>query len=201
MSFGTNRSTSTAENNLSGTSNAALNTLLPAETSAGSGLLGVGGNNVSAGTNYFNTLLNGNSANTAATLAPSINQIQGGTANTLNAVNTLMPRGGGRSSALFGQSFAPQSQIQGLFNNARTTAATTLPQIGLQQEQLGGGLFGLGNQSLSAATGANSSLGSLGLQQQQINNQLFGGLGAGLFGLGTTPFGGGSASNGLLGLI
>ena len=95
MSFGASPTVKTAQNNLSGTSNAALNQLLPAETSAGSGLLGIGGQNVSSGTNFFNTLLNGNSANTAATLAPSINQIQSGVANNLNAVNTLMPRGGG----------------------------------------------------------------------------------------------------------
>ena len=183
MSFGASPTVKTAQNNLSGTSNSALNQLLPAETSAGSGLLGIGGQNVSSGTNFFNTLLNGNSANTAATLAPSINQIQSGVANNLNAVNTLMPRGGGRSSALFGQSFAPQAQIQSLFNNARTTAASTLPQIGLQQQQLGSGLLGLGNQSLTAATGANSALSNSGLAQEQINNQLVSGLGSGLFGL------------------
>lgn len=199
MSFGASPTVKTAQNNLSGTSDAALNQLLPAETSAGSGLLGIGGQNVSSGTNFFNTLLNGNSANTAATLAPSINQIQSGVANNLNAVNTLMPRGGGRSSALFGQSFAPQSQIQSLFNNARTTAASTLPQIGLQQQQLGSGLFGLGNQSLSAATGANSVLANSGMQQQYFSNLLDQQIGSGIGSLLSTPFG--SSGTSILGRL
>ena len=199
MSFGASPTVKTAQNNLSGTSNSALNQLLPAETSAGSGLLGIGGQNVSSGTNFFNTLLNGNSANTAATLAPSINQIQSGVANNLNAVNTLMPRGGGRSSALFGQSFAPQAQIQSLFNNARTTAASTLPQIGLQQQQLGSGLFGLGNQSLNAATGANSVLSNSGMQQQYFSNLLDQQIGSGIGSLLSTPFG--SSGTSILGRL
>src|ERR1700723_165337 len=202
MSFGASNTTKTAQNNLSGTSNAALNTLLPAETSQGTTALNTGAGNVASGTNFFNTLLQGNNANTAAALQPSINQIQGGVANNLNAINTLMPRGGGRSSALFGQSFAPQSQIQSLFNSGRTTAASALPQIGLQQQKLGSGLFGLGNQSLNAATGANSALANSGMQQQYFSNLLDQQIGQGLAGLLTTPYGGGTGgSGGILGQI
>jgi hypothetical protein len=215
LSFGTNNTTKTAENNLGGVSNAALNTQFPQVTAAGTNLLNLGGQgvntggqNVTAGTNFLNTVLGGNAANTAALLQPNIDQIRGSASNNLTAINTLTPRGGGRSSALFGQSFAPQQQINNLFNPMRTQAATALPQIGLQQQGvglqqqgLGTNLFGLGNQALSAATGANTSSGQMGLQQQQINNQLMSGLGAGLFGLLTTPFGGGGARNGLLGLI
>src|SRR6266567_927394 len=52
--------------------------------------------NLQAGGNYFNTLLNGNRANTGELLAPNIAQIRGSTASNLNAINNLMPRGGGR---------------------------------------------------------------------------------------------------------
>ena len=142
MSFGPSTTTKTAENNLSGISNTAVNSQLPTEMASGSNLMGMGGANVQSGTNFLQTLLGGNAANTTAALQPSIDQIRGGTTNTLNAINTLTPRGGGRSGALFSQSFAPQSQIQNLFNQARTGAATALPQIGLQQTGQGANLVG-----------------------------------------------------------
>lgn len=201
MSFGASNTTKTANNNLSGTSNLALNTQFPQVTAAGGNLLNLGNQNTAAGTNFFNTLLNGNQANTAALLQPNIDQIRQGTNANLNAISTLMPRGGGRSGALFGQSFAPQSQIQNLFNPMRGQAAAALPQIGAGQTTAGSNLFGIGNQALNAATGANVPLMQSGLQQQQMSNQLASGLFNGLFGLATTPFGGGSAMNGLLGLI
>lgn len=201
MSFGPSNTAKTAQNNLSGISSTATNQQLPMLNAAGTSATGAGTSDVTSGTNFFNTLLNGNSANTGATLAPSIQQIQGGNANTLNALTTLMPRGGGRSGTLFNQSFAPTSQIGNLFNGARTTAATTLPQIGLQQQQIGANLFGLGNQALGTATGASSALGGQALQSQQMSNQLAAGLGSGLFNLATTPVGGGASVNGLLGLI
>jgi hypothetical protein len=201
MSFGPSNTTKTAENNLGGISNTALNQQLPMFNAAGSSLINMGTPNVTSGTNFFNTLLNGNQANTSALLQPNIDQIRQNTSNNLNAINTLMPRGGGRSSTLFNQSFAPQSQIQNLFGPMRAQAATTLPQIGMQQIGAGSNLFGLGNQTLGAASGASSTLGGLGQQQQQMTNQLISGLGSGLFGLATTPFGGGSSTNGLLGLL
>lgn len=199
--FGANNTTKAAENNLAGTSNLALNTQFPQVTAQAQNLFNAGAPNVTSGTNFLNTILGGNQANTTALLQPSIDQIRGNTSGTLNAINTLMPRGGGRSSALFSQSFQPQAQIQNLFNNSRTSAATALPQIGLQQEGLGTNLFNTGNSALSAASGANSALGSQGLQTQQMSNQLAGGLGGGLFSLLTNPLSGGTGGKSLLGLL
>jgi hypothetical protein len=201
MSFGTNNTTKTAENNLGGISNQATNQLFPAVTSAGSGLLNSGANNVTAGTNYYNTLLNGNQANTGALLQPNINQMRQNSQNTLGALSTLMPRGGGRAGSLFAQSLAPESGITDLFNSGRTAGASALPQIGLQQQGLGSGLYGIGNSALGTASGANSQMGNIGLQAQQMNNQLWGSIGSGIMGLATMPFGGGTASNGLMGLF
>jgi hypothetical protein len=201
MSFGANNTTKAAENNLGGISNTALNSQLPMFNTAGTSSLNTGAGNVSSGTNYLNTILNGNQANTTAALQPSINDIRGASANTMNAINTLTPRGGGRSGSLFSQSFAPESSINNLFNTARVGAASALPQIGLQQQGLGSNLMGMGNQALSTASGANSSLGNMGLQAQQMNNSLWQGIGSGVLGLATLPFGGGSSANGLLGLI
>jgi hypothetical protein len=211
MSFGTSNTTKNAQNIMGGTASNALNTEFPTLNTVasnlgteGTNLLGLGGSNVNSGTGFFNTLLNGNAANTAATLAPSIAQIQGGTANNLSAINTLMPRGGGRYSALFGQSLAPQSQIQNLFNSGRTTAAQALPQIGLAQEGVGTGLLGLGNQAyglanqdLNIANQSGSGLGNLGLSQEQINNALASGLGSGIVGMLSGSPGGGSGGTGL----
>ena len=171
-------------------------------------LFGMGGNNlnagsgnVQAGTNFFNTLLNGNQANTTAMLQPDIDRIRGANQNTIQSLSTLMPRGGGRSGTLFNESYAPTAQIQSLFNSARSGAAGNLANIGLGQEGIGTNLFGAGNQALNTSTGANQNLFGDAFGQRQYQNQLYGQLGQGLFGLATLPFGGGTAANGLLGLI
>lgn len=201
MSFSPSNTTKTAENNLSGSTSALQNQQYPMLTAAGTNLFSQGGTDVTSGTNFLNTMLQGNQANTTAMLQPSIDQIRGGSANTLNAINTLTPRGGGRSSALFGQSFQPQQQIQNLFNQGRTTAATALPQIGLQQQQLGTNLFGMGTNALVGAGGMSNSLAQLSQSDRATSLAIASALGKSLFNVATTPFGGGSSSNGLLGLI
>src|SRR5581483_6466692 len=133
-----------------------------------------------SGTNYFNTLLNGNSANTTALLQPNIDQIRAATQNSLQTANTLMPRGGGRAGTNYAASFAPQSQITNLFNTARSGAAQNLEQTGLAQSGLGTNLFQIGNSALTGAGGINSQTAQNLLQQQQMQNQLYGSLGAGL---------------------
>ncbi len=199
MSFGANNTTKAANNNLAGTSNLALNTQFPQVTAAGGNMLNLGNQNTAAGTNFFNTLANGNQAAQTSLLQPNIDQIRGDSANSLKALSTLMPRGGARSEALFSQALAPQQQIQNLFNPLRGQAAGALTQTGLQQSGQGANLFGLGNQALSAATGANSPLAQSGLQTQQMSNSLAGGLGGGLFNLLTTPLSGGASILGSLG--
>ena len=183
MSFGPSNTTKTAENNIGGISNTLTGTQYPLLTGTGTNLFSQGGPDIQSGTNFLNTVLSGNNANTTAALQPNIDQIRQGTSNTLTAANTLMPRGGGRSGTLFSQAFAPQAQIQSLFNNARTGAATALPQIGLAQEGLGTNLLTSGTGALTGAGGLNANLGGLGQNQQQITNQLLAGLGGGLFNL------------------
>ena len=187
MSFGTPSATKTAENNLGGSSNLALNNLFPAAMTAGGNQLASGAQNVTSGTNFLNTILGGNLANTTAALQPDISRITQGTTNNMGAINTLTPRGGGRSAALFGQSFAPQAQISNLFNTARTGAATALPQIGLQQQGLGTNLLGIGGQALGSANQANAAAGNLGLGASQQSLTSAAGLGSGLMALLTAP--------------
>ena len=215
MSFGSPAPVKTAQNNLGGISQYAQNTIAPtavADSSnavgQGNNLLGMGTSAFNNGTNFLNTIMGGNAANTSALLQPSIDQIRSGVSNALTGVNTLTPRGGGRFSANYGLSFAPQQQTQQLYNSARTGAASALPQLGIGEQGVGSGLMGVGANFLNAGTGAlnagtnaSSSLGNLGLTQEQINNQMMGQLGQGIFGLLTTPFGGGAAANGLLGLL
>lgn len=200
MSFGPTAETKKATSNLENVATQGIANS-GADRAAGNGMLNLGGGNVTSGTNFFNTLLNGNAANTTATLQPSIDQIRSGVSQAMTANNTLAPRGGGRSATNYGLSFAPQSQIQNLFNSSRTAAATALPQIGLQQQQLGSGLLQTGNQGLNTAAGSSANLGDLGQRQQQITSNMWSGLGNGIFKLATTPFGGGSAANGLLGRL
>jgi hypothetical protein len=192
MSFGPSNTTKTAENNIGGISNTLTNSSAPTENAAGGNLLALGGQTAQPGVNFMSTLLGGNQANTGAALQPSINQIDQGVQGVRNGITSLTPRGGGRAGALFGQSFAPQAQIQNLFNSTRTNAAQALPQIGLQQQGLGTNLFGLGNQAETGAGGLNLGLGGLGQQQQQISNALASALGSGLFNV-ASMFGKGGA--------
>lgn len=172
MSFGPTSQTQSAFNTLGTNAGAA--------SAAAPGLLKLGTGNTEAGANLFQTLLNGNQAATTAALQPNINATNAGIQQQLQAVNTLTPRGAGRSGTNYALPFAGQQQIQNLFNTGRTTAAQALPQIGAGQTSAGTNLFGVGN---SAA----GTLGQLGQTQQQITNQLITSLGAGLAGLATTP--------------
>ena len=206
MAFGTTNTTKTAENNLGGLSNQAFQnsgTDLAAgkqALGAGQGILNSGAGTTQAGTNFFNTLLNGNQANTTALLQPNIQQIRNSDQNAIQAASTLMPRGGGRSSTLFQQPFMNNQQIGGLYNTARSGAAGQLAQIGQGQQQIGLGQQGIGanlfstaNQPLQTVGSANAALGGLGQNQQQITNSLWSNLGAGLFGLATLPLTGGGS--------
>lgn len=175
MSFGPTAQTSAAMTGLQ--SNAGK------ESAAGGNLLDLGTGNTQAGANFFQTLLHGNQANTTAMLQPDINRIRGAQQGTLQAVSTLMPRGGGRSAELFSLPFQGNQQIQGLFNQTRAAAPQALAQIGAGQTNAGANLFGLGNQ-------ANTNLGELGQRQQQLTNQMWQGLGGGLFNLGSLPMAG-----------
>jgi hypothetical protein len=196
MSFGPSQAQKNANNTAGGITEQA-NANSGNATSQGNTNLGTGGANINSGTNFLNTLLNGNAANTSALLAPTIAQNRTTNQNTLQSLNTLMPRGGGRSGTLFNAAYAPSVNTQNLFNNARTTAATTLPQIGLGQQGIGTNLLNAGNTALNTASTTNSNLSQQLLQQQQMQNQLFSSLGSGLFGLATTPLSGGTSLLGM----
>jgi len=207
------------ENLLGGIGNLATNQLFPATQQQagqlgglGGGLLAQGQQTMQPGVNFLQSLLGGNAANTAAALAPSINQTLQG----INAVRTatagLTPRGGGRFGSLFGLSFAPQAQIQSLFNQARMGAANALPGLGLQQIGAGSNLFGLANQALGlgapalqVGAGAGGALAQLAQAQQAQTARLGGGIGSLLGGIATNlpgiirglpKIGGGGATSG-----
>lgn len=173
----------------------------------GQGLLNLGTSNTNAGANFFKTILGGDQAATSSLLQPNIDQIRGGQQQALQAASTLMPRGGGRSGALFNLPLQANSQIQSLFNGARSGAASALPQIGAGQTSVGSGLFGLGNQALGMGAGALGTVGQLGgnlaqigQTQQQLDQARASALGSGLFGLATLPLGGfGGTALGALG--
>lgn len=138
-------------------------------------MLGQGAGNLQSGANFFNTILSGNAANTAALLAPQLNDIRNRTQATLQSTNTLMPRGGGRFATNYSTPFAANQQIGNFFNQARTAAPGILANIGGTQGQLG-------------TTNA-QNLFSDAMQQRQLwNNMLGSTIGAGLS-LAATPFG------------
>ncbi len=205
MSFGGGTDYNRGINNLGGSSNLALNSLFPAAFGGGERQLNTGTNNTTAGGNFFNTILNGNRANTTAMLAPNIQQIQGAQQGALQGASTLMPRGGGRSGTLFNLPFQGNQAIQSLYSGARSGAGSTLANLGLGQGGLGANLFGAATGGLNSANNANQAMAGLGLQQKQMSNETAAGLGNGLFNLLTFPFGGsgmtGTAIGGLRSLF
>jgi hypothetical protein len=198
MSFGPNKTTKDATAQLQGIGAQAQQNSA-AQIGQGNQATEAGKSNVGAGTNFLQTLLSGNRMNTAALLAPDISRIRDANQQNLQAASTLMPRGGGRSAALFGNSFAPQQQLQQLFSGGRVQAATALPQIGLQQQGIGSSLYGQGNGALNTGMNTNTNLADIGQRQQQITNAAWASLGSGIAGLATTPFGG--AGKSLLGRL
>ena len=192
MSFGSSQSTKNAQNVQAGATNQAVANS-GTEIGQGNTALQTGGQNINSGTNLLNTVLNGNQANTSALLQPNIDQIRQANQQQLQGISTLSPRGGGRSGTLYGASYAPNQQIQNLFGNARTTAATALPQIGLQQQGIGTNLIGAGNNALSTGVqGANAGVNNA-LQVQQMSNAIDQAIGGGLFGLASLPVSGGGS--------
>jgi hypothetical protein len=195
VSFGSSQSVKNNQNTLAGATNQATGNSTN-EINSGNTQLNTGGQNITSGTNFLNTALNGNQANTTALLQPNINQIRQANQQTLQGINTLSPRGGGRSGTNYAATFAPNQQIQSLFGNARTAAASALPQVGLAQQGIGANLVGAGNNALSTGVqGANASTQNA-LQVQQMSNQIDAAIGSGLFGLATTPLGIGGTSGG-----
>lgn len=163
-------------------------------TNAGTGLLGTGAGTTASGVNWFDTLLNGNTANTASLLAPSIQQSRDQNNQQIQALSTLQPRGGGRSGTLFGAGYAPVASTQNLFNSARSSAAQPLISTGLSESGLGSNLYGIGNSALNTGLTGTQNLFSNAMDQRKYSNSMWGQVGQGLFGLATTPFGGASKS-------
>ncbi len=198
MSFGPSQSVKNDQNMLAGQT-ATANANSAKLNDLGGTNLATGSGNVSSGTNFWNTLLNGNQANTTALLAPNIQANRDQTQQNLQSVSTLMPRGGGRSGTLFGTAMAPTTSLQNLFNSGRTTAAQTLPQIGLAQQGIGTNLFGAGNQALNTGVGATGTNLDSALKAQEMSNTLAGGIGSFATGLLTAPGNNGSLFSKIIG--
>jgi hypothetical protein len=128
-------------------------------------------NNLQGPTNYFQSLLSGNQAQSTAALAPNINQIQGQQNQALQSASNLSPRGGGRSSTLFNLPFQAASQISGLYNSLRPQAAQGLESIAGMEGNMGSNLVDIANRFLQSGTQASglygSQAGQQSLQQQQ----------------------------------
>jgi len=199
MSFGGGTDYNRGINNLGGSSNLALNSLFPAAFGGGQRQLQAGTANTQAGGNFFNTLLNGNRANTTAMLAPDIQRIQGAQQGALQGASTLMPRGGGRSGTLFNLPFQGNQAIQSLYGGARSGAGSTLANLGLGQGGLGANLFGQATGGLNSANNANQAMSDLALKQQQMSDAKAAGIANAVFGLATMPFGGGAMAGTALG--
>ncbi len=193
MSFGPSAAEKDATKQQQGVTDKAIANSTQA-TTAGTGLLNTGTGDTASGTNWFQTLLNGNTANTASLLAPSIQQSRDQTQQQIQALSTLQPRGGGRSGTLFSAGYAPAASTQNLFNSARSAAAPQLIQTGLSESGLGSNLYGIGNSALNTGLTGTQNLFSNAMDQRKYSNSMWGQVGQGIFGLATTPFGGANLS-------
>ncbi len=198
MSFSGGTDYNRGINNLGGISTQATNQLFPAAFGSGSTEVGEGSKALTSGTNFFNTILNGNRQNTTSLLQPDINRINAANQGTLQGVSTLMPRGGGRSANLFSLPFQANQQIQSLYGGARAGAGGQLADIGAKRLGLGTNLFNTGNAALGTGVNASGTIADLGLKQKQMSNQTAAGLANGILGLAMTPFGGGTGLFGMM---
>lgn len=107
--------------------------------------------------NYFQSILNGDRANTTQTLAPQIAQIQQSLQQALTTGSTLNARGGGRASTLAGLPSQATTQINNLYDTARPAAATSLMDIGTREGALGTGVLGSSPGFLSSSNSANAT--------------------------------------------
>lgn len=192
MSFGPSQAEKNAQNVQNGAIGQAVTNSNNANA-AGTTSLGAGTSNINSGTNWFNTILNGNQANTASLLAPNINADRAQTQQALQSASTLMPRGGGRSASLFNLNMQPTASIQDMFNNARSSAAPQLLQTGLSQQGIGTNLFGVGNSALNSGLQGSQDAIQNALSVQQMSNQLMGGIGSLVGGLALAPVTGGGS--------
>lgn len=160
----------------------------------GRNLFNIGGSTTGQGLDFFRTLLSGNRANTSAMLQPNIQQGNQMLQEQLRQLTTLMPRGGGRTAALFGAPIQATGNVMDLFSGVRSGAANQMIDTGLQQSNLAAGLYGVSNSALNTGAGVSNNLFQNAFDQRRASNALWNDLGQGLFGLATTPFGGSNRS-------
>jgi len=189
MSFGASKTEKSAMGEMSNLASTAKANSGEA-TDAGKNLLSIGGDNTNTGLDFFKTLLGGNQANTAALLQPQIQQANAGVNQQLQQLSTLMPRGGGRTEAMFNAATAPNSSLMQLFAGLRGGGADKLISTGMAQTGAGTNLFNTGNAALNTSLTGQNNVFRGAFDQRQANNQMWSGIGQGLFGLATTPFGG-----------
>lgn len=174
-------------------SNSALQTLASNTGQAGLNFTNQAQGALGQAQGYQSSLLNGNLGQASSALAPDIDRIRTAAAQQLNNTTNLAARGGGRSSTLFQNPDTANAQTQGLFNSARSNAASNLAQIGAQQGQLG-----VSNSQVSGGV-LNAQQQALA-QQQAHQNQVGQQLGSGLFniakGVNWAGLGGGGGGGG-----
>jgi len=159
------------------------------QAATGQSLIGAGTRNVDLGTNFFNTLLTGNAANTAALLSPQVNQMRDLLSTNLTQASTLMPRGGGRTASLFDIATRPTGAITDMYNQARMMAPQFLTNTGLSQIGSGANVFGTGTSALGSALTGQGNIFQNEFQARQAKLKSFMDLGQGIFNLASTPMG------------
>jgi hypothetical protein len=150
------------------------NSTLSGDINQTGSLAGYGSNlgqqNTNAGSGFFSSLLSGNSAQIAQTLAPEISQMQQGGQQQKNAIAQFGNRSGGSNSAAQGIDSGNRANLTNLIGGLQSGAASSLLSSG--QNLLNTSLGALGQQADMSE-----------IQQQNWANSIFGqGLTGGLLG-------------------
>lgn len=117
---------------------------------------------------YYTGLMSGNRSDLVSALAPEIEGINRGYANTLQTQRELSPRGGATTAFAAELPFRRQSEIQALVAGGRRDAAAQLPNLASTAANIGSGAAGY---SLNAAIGANTGIQNMYNNQQYANTQ------------------------------
>lgn len=130
--------------------------------------------NLDTAQNFWQSIINGNQANTVQQLAGTINPIQSASRQAETSALEFMPRGGGSTEVLSQVPYQRANAVTGAITNLAAQAPNEIAQIGATESGTGASLLG---QSSGAAASDLSFLQSNSAQAAQIGSSVGGGIG------------------------
>jgi hypothetical protein len=121
---------------LFGGSNPTLNSNIPAFQSAAGFDTGVGNNDVTAASKWYNDILSGDPTKMAEAVAPETSAIQGQAQQAKNQTAQFSPRSGGTAAWMANLDANTRAQIIKLLGGLQSGSADALKSLGLSEQDL-----------------------------------------------------------------